>query len=81
MTWTNLRSVSGMKTTGAMNSNLLIPLNFTQNFMDAFERYLDEHITKIGDFNCIMIESTPDDVMYLCDGSKVVKVINIGTGA
>jgi len=66
---------------GTMNSNLFVPLNLTQHFVDAFERYLNEHITEIGDFNCVMIDSIPDDTMYLCVGRKIVKVINIGTGA
>ena len=66
---------------GEMNINLLIPVNLTQHFMDAFEKYLDEHITKIGDFNCLLVDFMLEDRMYLCDGNKVVKVINIGTGA
>jgi hypothetical protein len=75
MTWMSQHLANGM-----MNTNLIIPLNLTQHFVDAFERYLDEHITKVGDFNCLIVESVPDDTMYLCNGSELVKVINIGTG-
>jgi hypothetical protein len=66
---------------GMMNINLVIPLVTTEHFMDALEQYLDEHLIKIGDFNCLMVESAPEDTMYLWDDREIVKVINIGTGA
>ena len=62
-----------------MNTNLLVSPNILQRYYDELDRFLEEHITRIGDFNCLMLESLPDDVMYVCDGEKIVKVVNIGT--
>lgn len=74
MTW-----MSRVWANGMMNTNLLISPSLVQSYSDALERWWEEHFVQIGDFNCLFIDSLPKDVMYICQGEKVLKVVNIGT--
>lgn len=62
-----------------MNTNLIISPGVFQEYPDALERWWSEHHVQIEDFNCLFYDSLPDNVMYLCDGEKLVKIVNIGT--